>query len=135
MDSWSYNFNFFYNLFLIQYFTKKNNFMVSRIWTFMTLVLFIFVNLVFFCPKMILCIKIEISRNDFYNSLDFHFYNIGTTSQNNIGPTSKGYTPIHLCGYKSQRQVHPIYGANSSQEQFVWRYKALSSTHFARCNE
>ena len=30
--------------------------------TFMTLVLFIFVNLVFFCPKMILCIKIEISR-------------------------------------------------------------------------
>ena len=41
----------------------------------MTLVLFIFVNLVFFCPKMILCIKIEISRNDFYNSLGFHFQN------------------------------------------------------------
>ena len=40
----------------------------------MTLVLFIFVNLVFFCPKMILCIKIEISRNDFYNSLGFHFH-------------------------------------------------------------
>ena len=64
-----------YNLFLIQYFTKINNFMVSRIWTFMTLVLFIFVNLVFFCPKMILCIKIEISRNDFYNSLGFYFHN------------------------------------------------------------
>ena len=41
----------------------------------MTLVLFILVNLVFFCPKMILCIKIEISRNDFYNSLGFHFHN------------------------------------------------------------
>ena len=41
----------------------------------MTSVLFIFVNLVFFCPKMILCIKIEISRNDFYNSLGFYFHN------------------------------------------------------------
>ena len=39
----------------------------------MTLVLFIFVNLVFFCPKMILCIKIEISRNDFYVALIFTF--------------------------------------------------------------
>ena len=35
----------------------------------MTLVLFILVNLVFFCLKMIICIKIEISRNDFYNEL------------------------------------------------------------------
>ena len=42
----------------------------------MTLVLFIFVNLVFFCPKMILSIKIEISRNDFYNSLGFYFYDL-----------------------------------------------------------
>ena len=41
----------------------------------MTLVLFIFVNLVFFCPKMILWIKIEISRNVFYNSLGFYFPN------------------------------------------------------------
>ena len=41
----------------------------------MTLVLFIFVNLVFFCPKMILWIKIEISRNVFYNSLGFYFHN------------------------------------------------------------
>ena len=32
-------------------------------------VLFIFVNLVFFGPKMILCIKIEISRNVFYNKV------------------------------------------------------------------
>ena len=39
-NSWTYNFNFLYNLFIIQYFTKRNNFMVSRIWTFMTLVLF-----------------------------------------------------------------------------------------------
>ena len=72
-DSWTYIFNFLYIYFLIQYFTKRNNFMVSRIWTFMTLVLFIFVNLVFFCPKMILWIKIEISRNVFYNSLVFTF--------------------------------------------------------------
>ena len=41
----------------------------------MTLVLFIFVNLVFFCQKMILRIKIEISRNDFYNSLGFYLHN------------------------------------------------------------
>ena len=40
----------------------------------MTLVLFIFINLLFFCPMMILCIKIEISQNDFYNSLGFHFH-------------------------------------------------------------
>ena len=35
----------------------------------------VFVNLVFLCPKMILCIKIEISGNDFYNSLGFYFHN------------------------------------------------------------
>ena len=41
----------------------------------MILVLFIFVNLVFFCPKMILRIKIEISRNDLHNSIGFYFHN------------------------------------------------------------
>ena len=28
---WTYNFDFLYNLFLIQYFTKRNNFMVSSL--------------------------------------------------------------------------------------------------------
>ena len=38
------------------------------------LVLFVFVNLVFSCPKMILRIKIEISQNGFYNGLGFYFH-------------------------------------------------------------
>ena len=73
-DSWINIFNFFYYLFLNQYFTKRNNSMVSRIWwPFMTLVLFIFVNLVFFCPKMILRIISKYREIIFKIALVFTF--------------------------------------------------------------
>ena len=50
----------------------------------MTLVLFIFVNLVFFCPKMILRIKIEILRNDYFNSLGFYFHNLNPLPKRSV---------------------------------------------------
>ena len=40
----------------------------------MALVLIIFVNLIFFCPKIILRFKIEISQNDLY-IIGFYFHN------------------------------------------------------------
>ena len=72
-DSWTYNFKFLYNLSLIQYFTKRNNFMVSRIWTFMTLVLFILLIWYFSARRWFYALKSKYREMIFIIALVFTF--------------------------------------------------------------